>query len=113
MRHGRDGFHLRAFVRSEDNLDSHIDRFERIYQSILDEAQPIDPAPDLEALAPFLEDFLISRNFSRPWVELHRNVADEASDVLELALSRHTRQLRTEILQGLEDLGRLCHTPRS
>ena len=39
---------------------------------------------------------------------------DEASDVLELALSRHTRKFRTEILQRLEDLGRrLCHTPQS
>jgi hypothetical protein len=39
---------------------------------------------------------------------------DEASDVLELALSRQTRKFLTEILQGLEDLGRrLCHTPQS
>ena len=109
-----DAAHVSAIVRAEDSLESHIDRFERIYGSILDDAHPIDPAADLEALAPFLEDYLISRNFSRPWVELQRNVADEATDVLELALSRHTRKLRTEILQGLEDLGRrLCHTPRS
>lgn len=109
-----DAAQVSAIVRAEDNLESHIDRFERIYESILDEAHAIDPAADLEALAPFLEDFLISRNFSRPWVELNRNVADDASDVLELALSRHTRKLRTEILQELEDLGRrLCHTPRS
>ena len=109
-----DAARVTAIVRAEDNLESHIDRFERIYESILDEAHAIDPVADLEALAPFLEDYLISRNFSRPWVELHRNVVDEASDVLELAVSRHTRKFRTEILQGLEDLGRrLCHTPRS
>ena len=97
-------------VRAEDNLDSHIDRLEAIYGSILDDAGAIDPAADLEALAPFLEDFLISRNFSRPWVALHRNVTDEASDVLELALSRHTAKLRAEMLRELGDLGRrLCN----
>ena len=36
-----------------------------------------------------------------------------STGTLLLALSRHTRKLRTEILQGLEDLGRLCHPPRS
>ena len=88
-------------MRAEDNLDAHVDRLETIYRSILDETDADDPAADLEALAPFLEDFLISRNFSRPWVELHRNVTDEATDVLELALSRHTSKLRAEILQEL------------
>jgi hypothetical protein len=101
-----DAAQVSAIVRAEDNLDSHVDRLEAIYRSILDEAEATDPAADLEALAPFLEDFLISRNFSRPWVELHRNVTDEAIDVLELALSRHTGALRTEILQGLDDLAR-------
>jgi hypothetical protein len=95
-----------GIVRAKDDLESHIDRLEGIYHSILDAGEAIDPAADLEALAPFLEDFLISRNFSRPWVELHRNVTDEASDVLELALSRHTGKLRTEIMQGLETLAR-------
>ena len=101
-----DAARVSAIVRAEDNLDSHIDRFEGIYGSILDDAGAIDPAADLEALAPFLEDFLISRNFSRPWVELHRNVTDDAGDVLELALSRHTGTLRTEIVQRLDDLAR-------
>jgi glycosyltransferase involved in cell wall biosynthesis len=93
-------------VRAEDNLDAHVDRLEAIYGAILDEADADDPAADLAALAPFLEDFLISRNFSRPWVELHHNVTNEASDLLELALSRHTSKLRAEILQELEALGR-------
>jgi hypothetical protein len=101
-----DAARVSARVRAEDNLDLHIDRLEGIYHSILDDGRVVDPAGDLEALAPFLEDFLISRNFSRPWVELHRNVTDEASDVLELALSRHTGKLRTEIAQGLENLAR-------
>ena len=104
-----DATHVTGIVRAQDGLDSHLDRLEGIYRSILDEARApgaIDPARDLEALAPFLEDFLISRNFSRPWVELHRNVTDEASDVLELALSRHTSTLRTEMVQKLEDLAR-------
>src|SRR5262249_40187995 len=93
-------------LRAEDDLGSHNHRLQRIYQSILDDPGAIDPARDLEALAPFLEDFLISRNFSRPWVELYRNVTDDASDLLEQTLSRHTAQLRTEILQGLEHVAR-------
>ena len=101
-----DAARVSRIVRAEDNLESHVDRLEAIYGAILDEAEATDPAADLEALAPFLEDFLISRNFSRPWVDLHRNVTDEATDVLELALSRHTGTLRTEILRGLEHLAR-------
>ena len=101
-----DAARVSAVVRAEDNLELQIDRLEGIYHSILDDGSVIDPAGDLEALAPFLEDFLISRNFSRPWVELHRNVTDEASDVLELALSRHAGKLRMEIVQELEDLAR-------
>lgn len=94
------------FVRAEDHLDAHVDRLEAIYQSILDDAEADDPAADLAALAPFLEDFLISRNFSRPWVELHRAVTNEATDVLELALSRQAGMLRADILQELDTLGR-------
>ena len=101
-----DAERVSRIVRAEDNLESHIDRLEGIYQAIRDEASVIDPARDLEALAPFLEDFLISRNFSRPWVELHRNVTDEASDALELALSRHSAKLRTEIVEGFDSLAR-------
>jgi hypothetical protein len=93
-------------VRAEDDLGSHIDRLEQIYQSILDDPGAIDSARDLEALAPFLEDYLISRNFSRPWVELHRNITDDASDVLEEAFARHTGKLRADILQGIEDVAR-------
>jgi hypothetical protein len=93
-------------VRAEDDLESHLDRLEQIYQSILDDPGAIDSARDLEALAPFLEDFLISRDFSRPWVELYRNVTDDASDLLEEALSRHTGKLRADILQGLEHVAR-------
>jgi hypothetical protein len=93
-------------VRAEDDLESHLDRLERIYQSILDDPGAIDSARDLEALAPFLEDFLISRDFSRPWVELYRDVTDDASDLLEEALSRHTGKLRADILQGLERVAR-------
>src|SRR5262245_13857136 len=92
-------------VRAEDSLDVYIDRLERIYESILDDAGAIDPAHDLEALAPFLEDYLISRNFSRPWVELYRNVTDDASDVLEETLARHTTKMRTDLLQELEHVG--------
>jgi len=101
-----DATRVSGIVRAEDNLDAHIDRLTGIYESILDEPGTIDPAADLEALAPFLEDFLISRDFSRPWVALHRNVTDEATDVLELALAHHTGALRAEILQGLDSLGR-------
>lgn len=93
-------------VRAEDHLDAHVDRLEAIYQSILDDPAADDPAADLAALAPFLEDFLISRDFSRPWVELHRTVTDEATDVLELALSRQAGMLRADILQELDTLGR-------
>jgi hypothetical protein len=101
-----DATRVSDIVRAKDNLESHIDRLETIYRSILDEVDADDPAADLVALAPFLEDFLISRNFSRPWVELHRNVTEEASDVLELALSRHVERLRAEILQRLDALDR-------
>jgi hypothetical protein len=103
-----DAARVTAVVRAEDNLDSHVDRLERIYRSILDDPGPIDSAHDLEALAPFLEDYLISRNFSRPWVELYRNVTDDVSDVLEETLARHTAKLRTDLLQELEHVaGRL------
>ncbi|PYR60125.1 MAG: hypothetical protein DMF91_12985 [Acidobacteria bacterium] len=101
-----DAARVSGVVRATDDLESHIDRLETIYNSILDDATAIDPAGDLEALAPFLEDFLISRDFSRPWVELHRNVTDDAADVLEEALSRHAGRLRNEILQGVESLAR-------
>ena len=101
-----DAARVSGAVRATDDLESHIDRLETIYNSILDDATAIDPAGDLEALAPFLEDFLISRDFSRPWVELHRNVTDDAADVLEEALSRHAGRLRNEILQGVESLAR-------
>lgn len=105
-----DAARVSGIVRAEDSLDSHVDRLESLYRAILDDPGAIDPAADLEALAPFLEDFMVSRNLSRPWVELHRNVTDEAVDVLETALSRHTGELRTEILQGLEDIRRrLCN----
>ena len=101
-----DAARVSALLRAQDDLESHIDRLETIYNSILDDADAIDPEGDLEALAPFLENFLISRDFSRPWVELYRNVTDDATDVLELVLSRHTGKLRAEILQGLEGLAR-------
>jgi hypothetical protein len=91
-------------IRLEDNLESHIDRLEAIYRSILEEAPAFDAARDLEALAPFLEDFLISRDLSRPWAELYRNVTDETMDVLESTLSRHTGRLRADLLDGLDRL---------
>jgi hypothetical protein len=93
-------------VRAEDDLGSHIDRLEQIYQAILSDPGAIDAARDLEALAPFLEDFLISRDFSRPWLELYRNVTDDASELLEETLSRHTGKLRADILQGLDHVAR-------
>jgi hypothetical protein len=93
-------------VRAEDNLESHIDQIERIYEAILEDTTVIDSAQDLEALAPFLEDFLISRNFSRPWADLYRNVTDEGADVLELALRRHTTKMQTEIIEELKTLAR-------
>jgi glycosyl transferase family 4 len=97
-----DAARVTDFVRAEDDLGSHIDRMERIYQAILDDPGAIDSARDLEALAPFLEDFLISRDFSRPWAELYRNVTEDESDLMEEALSRHTGKLRADILQGLD-----------
>ena len=101
-----DAARVTDIVRAEDDLGSHLDRLERIYQSILDDPGAIDSARDLEALAPFLEDFLISRDFSRPWVELYRNVTLDESDVMEETLSRHTGKLREEILQGLDHVVR-------
>jgi hypothetical protein len=101
-----DATRVTDLVRAQDDLESQIDRMERIYQSILDDPGAIDPACDLEALAPFLEDFLISRNFSRPWVELYRNVTEDATDLLEETLSRHTGQLRADILKELEHVSR-------
>jgi hypothetical protein len=99
-----DAERVSTFVREKDNLDAHIDRFAAIYQTILRERHAVDSAADLKALAPFLEDFLISRDFSRPWAELHRNVTDEATDVLQQALSRQTQQLQADILEGVEQL---------
>lgn len=101
-----DAARVTDLVRAEDSLDTHVGRLEAIYQSILADPDADDPAADLQALAPFLEDFLISRDFSRPWAALHRTVTDEATDVLELALSRQTGQLRADILQELHALGR-------
>ena len=107
-----DAAQVSEIVRAKDDLESHVDRLETIYNSMLDETRAIDPAGDLEALAPFLEDFLISRDFSRPWLELYRNVTEDASDVLELTLSRHTDRLRTEIAQGLDALARRLDAKR-
>jgi len=101
-----DAARVSAAVRAQDNLDAHIDRLEAIYTSILDEAGAADPAADLEALAPFFEDFLISRDFSRPWVDLHRNITDDATDVLRLALLHHTNQLRTDVMEGVQSAQR-------
>ena len=105
-----DAARVSATVRAEDNLESHIDRLEAIYAAILDEAGEGDPAADLEALAPFLEDFLISRDFSRPWADLYRNVTDAATDVLELALSRHANQLRADVVDGVQSAHRQLRT---
>jgi hypothetical protein len=88
-------------IRGQDHLDGQIDALERIYAAILEEAV-VDPAEDLQALAPFLEDYLISRDFSRPWTELLRSITDEAADVLDLALQRHTDTLRKAIAQTVE-----------
>jgi hypothetical protein len=98
----KDAARVTDVVRAEDNLESHLDRWEHIYQGILDDPGAIDSARDLEALTPFLEDYLISRDFSRPWAALYRNVTDDASDLLEETLSRHTGKLRADVLQRLD-----------
>jgi hypothetical protein len=102
----RDASIVTDLIRAEDNVESQIDQFERIYSEILDDGGPIDSAQDLEALAPFLEDFLISRDFSRPWTDLYRNVTAEAADFFELALRRHTTKMQTDIMEGLKNLAR-------
>jgi hypothetical protein len=93
-------------IRAEDHLGAHLDRLETIYRAILADTVADDPAADLAALAPFLEDFLISRDFSRPWAALHRTVTDEATDVLELALSRQAGKLRADIVREVDALSR-------
>ena len=97
-----DAARVSRIVREKDNLEAHVARFETIYLETLAEGRAFDAAADLQALAPFLEDFLISRDFSRPWADLHRNVTDEATDVLQEALSRQTDRLQAEILAGVE-----------
>src|SRR5262249_47718348 len=89
-----DAAEVSRIVRARDGLDSQIERLEGIYSSMIDEAEAVDSNGDLEALAPFLEDYLISRDFSRPWAELYRTITDDATDVLRLALSHQTQQLR-------------------
>jgi hypothetical protein len=101
-----DAARVSAAVRAQDGLDAHIDRLEAVYASILDGAATDDPAADLEALAPFLEDFLISLDFSRPWADLHRNVTDDATDVLRLAMMHHTNQLRADVIESVQSAQR-------
>jgi Glycosyltransferase Family 4 len=93
-----DAARVTDLIRGQDNLEGQIDALERIYVAILEEAA-VDPAVDLQALAPFLEDYLVSRDFSRPWAELVRSVTREAADVLDLALQRHSDTLRKAIAQ--------------
>lgn len=95
-----------AVVRSQDNVEAQVQRLEAIYSEILDDPVASDPARDLEAMAPFLEDFLISRDFSRPWVELYKNVTSEQADLLEITLHRHTDKLRRDIMQEFGKLWR-------
>jgi Glycosyltransferase Family 4 len=92
------------FIRAKDNLDSHIDQLERVYAAILDDTNAASPAEDMMALGKFLEDFLISRDFSRPWAALYQNVVDESTDVMERALHRHTTKLQAAIMGRFNDL---------
>jgi hypothetical protein len=93
-------------VRAGDDLGSQSERLEGIYLSMLREAEAVDPMADMQALAPFLEDFLISRDLSRPWAELYRNVVGEASDALEVAVSGYAGTIRADIQRGFDQLSR-------
>jgi hypothetical protein len=103
-----DAERVSAAIRSADNLETHVDRMEAIYGEIRKRETPMDPARDMEALAPFLEDFLISRNFARPWVQLYKNVTDEEVEVLDAVLRRRTE----ELVQKIDALSSLMQSRR-
>lgn len=94
------------FIRSQDGLDLHIDALERLYREVIAEGASADVAEDMKALSAFLEEFLISRDFTRPWADLYRNVVEEEVDVLERALDRHDDKMLTSIMARLDKLER-------
>ena len=94
------------FIRAEDGLDRHIDQLERLYREVISEGNPVDVAADMKALSRFLEDFLISRDFTRPWADLYRNVVEEEVDVLDRALDRHGGRMQAAVMARLDQLER-------
>lgn len=91
-------------IRAEDNLDAQIDQLERIYNSILYDPIAVNPAEDMKSLSAFLEDFLISPNFLRPWAELYSRVVGDSIDVVEFALNRHSMKIEAMISEFLDVL---------
>jgi len=98
------------FIRAEDGLDAHIDKLERLYREVIEQGPRVDVAGDMKALSVFLEDFLISRDFTRPWTELYRNVVQEEIGVFDRALDgsleRHGSKTQVAITARLDQLER-------
>jgi hypothetical protein len=94
------------FIRAEDGLDRHLDHLERLYREVIAEGNKVDVAEDMKALSVFLEDFLISRDFTRPWADLYRNVVQEETDVLERTLDRHGAKMQVTIMARLDQIER-------
>jgi hypothetical protein len=94
------------FIRAEDGLDRHIDQLECLYREVVAEGKKVDMAADMMALSGFLEDFLISRDFTRPWADLYRNVVEEEVDALERALDRHSGKTQAPIMTRLDRIER-------
>lgn len=94
------------FIREHDGLDLQIDQLERLYREVIDEGAGVNVAEDMKALSGFLEDFLISRDFTRPWADLYRNVVEEKVDTLDQALERHSSKVQANIMARLDQLER-------
>ena len=105
MKQGKDA-QTRLWVRDRDSLDAHVEQLERLYVDVLADSSVADPSEEMKALSVFLEDFLISRNFSRPWTALYSRVTGDAVDVLEQALKAHTGAMQATLLARIDDLER-------
>jgi len=90
--------------RQEADLERQIDQLEEIYQDILSEPYTIDSAEDLRSLAPFLEDFLISLDFTRSWAALYANVTGEPlASRADDPLLRRIELLNSQLLDRYSD----------
>ena len=89
--------------RQEADLERQIDQLEEIYHDILSEPYTVDSAEDLRSLAPFLDDFLISRDFTRSWAALYVNVTGEPMVPADDPLLRRIEQLNSQLLDRYSD----------